>query len=138
MALPVLSQRAHKQGRRRSAMTMLLLMLFLVPGLANAQDTNHDVVIVGAGAAGLYAAYTLDNLGFGVLVFEAMDRRGGRVHPSYQHDLNFRLEATSEFGAEEVESSSGSFLQDDIHTITGSNRLSNCFVGDYFSASLGA
>ncbi|MFB3117693.1 MAG: NAD(P)-binding protein, partial [Myxococcota bacterium] len=33
-------------------------------------------MIVGAGAAGLYAAYTLDNLGYSVLILEATDRHG--------------------------------------------------------------
>lgn len=39
-----------------------------------------DVVIVGAGAAGLGAARTAQELGLTSIVFEAMDRIGGRAH----------------------------------------------------------
>ena len=41
---------------------------------------DHDVIIVGAGAAGLYAAFELTNMGFDVTVLEARARHGGRVH----------------------------------------------------------
>jgi monoamine oxidase len=39
-----------------------------------------SVIVVGAGLAGLCAAYELKGLGFEVTVFEARDRVGGRVH----------------------------------------------------------
>jgi monoamine oxidase len=46
------------------------------------QTPTHsvDVVIVGAGLAGLTAAYQLTHDGFEVLVVEGRDRVGGRVH----------------------------------------------------------
>ncbi|MEM7432209.1 MAG: NAD(P)/FAD-dependent oxidoreductase [Pseudomonadota bacterium] len=47
---------------------------------ASAQDTTHDVIIVGAGSAGLYAARTLIADGYDVLIIEATDRIGGRVY----------------------------------------------------------
>ncbi|MEM6485826.1 MAG: FAD-dependent oxidoreductase [Pseudomonadota bacterium] len=47
---------------------------------SDSADTSHDVVIVGAGSAGLYAARTLIDLGYEVLLIEAADRIGGRVH----------------------------------------------------------
>jgi len=43
-------------------------------------STDHDFVIVGTGAAGLYAAFELDALGYDVLILEATDRHGGRVY----------------------------------------------------------
>jgi monoamine oxidase len=39
----------------------------------------HDVLIIGAGAAGLIAAKTLHTAGFDVAVCEGRDRIGGRI-----------------------------------------------------------
>jgi monoamine oxidase len=41
---------------------------------------NADVLIIGAGAAGLMAAYTLAKAGKEVTVLEACNRTGGRIH----------------------------------------------------------
>jgi hypothetical protein len=121
-----------KPCRRRLVILLLLLLSF--PGLANAQDTNSDVVIVGAGAAGLYAAYTLDNLGFDVIVLEARPRIGGRIHPIWQRqwDPNFWINSsdsqviTVELAAQEVESGTSNFVQDDIEAMFP-GRLVPCF-----------
>lgn len=45
---------------------------------------DFDVVVVGAGLAGLHAAVTLENAGSRVLVLEAQPRVGGRVHSMRQ------------------------------------------------------
>ena len=47
--------------------------------------TDFDVVVVGAGLAGLHAAATLENVGSRVLVLEAQRRVGGRIHSMRQH-----------------------------------------------------
>ncbi|HET7608496.1 MAG TPA: FAD-dependent oxidoreductase, partial [Gammaproteobacteria bacterium] len=46
--------------------------------------TDFDVIVVGAGLAGLHAAATLESLGMRVLVLEAQRRVGGRVHSMRQ------------------------------------------------------
>ena len=43
------------------------------------RDVDCDVVIIGAGAAGLIAARELSRAGKGVRVLEARDRVGGRM-----------------------------------------------------------
>lgn len=57
-----------------------LLSTLLLSFAAWADDTAHDVVVVGAGSAGLYAAKTLGEAGYSVLIIEATDRIGGRVY----------------------------------------------------------
>jgi monoamine oxidase len=59
---------------------------------------NPDILIVGAGAAGLMAAYTLSKAGKKVVILEARDRLGGRIHTL--HDELFFKHA--ELGAEFV------------------------------------
>ena len=41
---------------------------------------QRKIVVIGAGLAGLSAAYELSGLGYDVTVYEARDRVGGRVH----------------------------------------------------------
>jgi monoamine oxidase len=86
-------------------LSLAILMLALVPVGAFAVDppqpptaADHDVIIVGAGTAGLYAAFELNNLGFDVLVLEAQDRHGGRVEPGMQGTVEIDLHAASVTG----------------------------------------
>jgi monoamine oxidase len=46
--------------------------------------TDLDVVVIGAGLAGLHAAATLEAVGLRVLVLEAQPRVGGRIHSMRQ------------------------------------------------------
>ncbi|MBI1227224.1 MAG: NAD(P)-binding protein [Bacteroidetes bacterium] len=58
---------------------------------------DYTVIIVGAGAAGLYAGWYLQERGFNVRILEASDRVGGRVrHLSGFADFDIEL------GAEEI------------------------------------
>jgi len=42
--------------------------------------TSHDVIIIGAGLAGLYAAHRLEGAGLKCLILEGESRIGGRLH----------------------------------------------------------
>ncbi len=55
-----------------------------------------DIIIIGAGAAGMMAAHTLAGAGRKVIVLEARNRTGGRIH-TIDHALFFRQ---AELGAE--------------------------------------
>ncbi|MFQ5789072.1 MAG: flavin monoamine oxidase family protein [Acidobacteriota bacterium] len=65
-------------------------------------ESSRDVLIIGAGLAGLAAAYELDKAGFGVTVLEARGRPGGRVR-TYRDPFADGLYA--EMGAEYVDGS---------------------------------
>jgi monoamine oxidase len=58
---------------------------------------NVDVVIVGAGAAGLAAAADLTRAGLGVQLLEARDRIGGRIHTLRDERWGYPVELGAEF-----------------------------------------
>ncbi len=95
----------------------LLFALALLPTASRAVEpsTDHDVVIVGAGAAGLYAAYTLDNLGYSVLLLEASDRHGGRVYSDTLGDVGI------ERGAESLYGKNNNFIYNDVKSEYGAS-----------------
>lgn len=59
--------------------------------------TQTDVLIIGAGAAGLMAAYHLSHEGKRVTVLEARDRLGGRIHTIHPPPFDQPVEAGAEF-----------------------------------------
>ena len=63
---------------RRQFLATLLATASL-PAWARAQSSNPDVVIIGAGSAGLAAAHTLAEKGLSFVLIEAKDRIGGRA-----------------------------------------------------------
>ncbi len=58
---------------------------------------DADVIVVGAGAAGLAAASELAESGLSVLVLEARDRIGGRIFTHQDPRLQFPIELGAEF-----------------------------------------
>lgn len=56
-----------------------------------------DVVVIGAGAAGLAAAHQLRSFGLSIVVLEARDRIGGRVHTVIDPLSDAPLERGAEF-----------------------------------------
>ncbi|QFT31961.1 Putrescine oxidase [Labrenzia sp. THAF82] len=65
----------------------------LLPRYASAVQTSFDVIVIGAGIAGLAAAGRLTELGYSVVVLEATDTVGGRIR------TDWRLGAPFEVGA---------------------------------------
>ena len=93
----------------------LLLASASLPTSSRAVEpsTDHDVVIVGAGASGLYAAFTLDNLGYSVLILEATPFHGGRIWSMLLGDVRI------ENGAEELYGAKNNFVFNDIKAAYG-------------------
>ena len=89
-----------------TALRLLFILLLLslsrssVSGVVDIGDSSHDVIIVGAGSAGLYAARTLQNYGYEVLIIEATDRFGGRVKTETLGDIRVELGAEEHYLAD--------------------------------------
>ena len=58
---------------------------------------HQDVIVIGAGAAGLAAAAALGRAGHSVLVLEARDRIGGRIWSRHEPALPVPIELGAEF-----------------------------------------
>ena len=70
----------NRIGRRQFLKTSLSgLALATLPGISFAQS-NPDVVVIGAGSAGLSATAELMRRGISVLCIEGMNRIGGRCY----------------------------------------------------------
>ena len=73
---------AHQSGRRAARLLQARL------------STSAEVVVIGAGMAGLAAAIELQGAGHRVRVLEARDRVGGRIHTSSAWDVPIELGAS--------------------------------------------
>ena len=80
-----------------SKLILSIILSFSLAPHAIAIDTTHDVVIVGAGSAGLYAAKTLIDDGYHVLLIEATDRMGGRVYSNTLGSTRIELGAEEHY-----------------------------------------
>ena len=63
----------------------------------NSQDKKTEILIIGAGAAGLMAARELAKAGKKVVILEARDRIGGRIMPLSESQFGFPAEGGAEF-----------------------------------------
>jgi monoamine oxidase len=61
------------------------------------QKTDADVLIIGAGAAGLAAASALSQAGLSISILEARGRIGGRIHTLHDRGLPLPVELGAEF-----------------------------------------
>lgn len=68
---------------RRKFLAGLATVPFFINQVRAAAPKNPDVVIVGAGAAGLGAAKTLSELGISFVLIEAQNRIGGRAYTDH-------------------------------------------------------
>src|SRR5688500_14739440 len=59
--------------------------------------TTTDIIIIGAGATGLMAALELCRAGKKVMILEARDRAGGRIHTENDPAFDLPVELGAEF-----------------------------------------
>jgi monoamine oxidase len=62
-----------------ASFTAFPMALFPMQGTLERKNTAKKIIIIGAGLAGLSAAYELTQAGHDVIVLEAQKRPGGRV-----------------------------------------------------------
>ena len=107
------------------------------------RELTRDVVVVGAGAAGLTAAHELKKAGLSVAVFEARDRVGGRLWTDeidgamleiggqwVSPDQDALIETTAELGL-----STFSRYREGDSVYVGPDGVARRFTGDMFPVS---
>ena len=65
-----------------------------LPFMGRSAPTVGEVVVIGAGIAGITIARELQSLGFGVTILEGQDRIGGRIHTDYSLGIPVELGAS--------------------------------------------
>src|ERR1700733_3324075 len=102
------------------------------------ENDHADVIVIGAGAAGLVAASDLAEAGLSVIVLEARERVGGRMYTLHDLGQQFPIELGAEFIHGRTPEILGPLRQNNIPVseVDGDNwcfqkgRLSSC---DFFS-----
>ena len=62
-----------------------------------ANQDSDQIIVIGAGAAGLMAARELGRAGKKVTILEARDRCGGRIHPLPAREFGYPADGGAEF-----------------------------------------
>ena len=75
----------HNQISRRRVLAGLGVIGFSAACQPKIQKFDAQTIILGAGLSGLYAAHLLAEQGQDVIVLEAADRIGGRMHTIYHN-----------------------------------------------------
>lgn len=84
---------------RRSAIAGLAVSSLALPACrSSSQSLDADVIVIGAGLSGLYAAMLLEEEGYDVIVVEALDRVGGRMF-TLEHDGGYTEGGGQQIGA---------------------------------------
>ena len=96
-----------------------------IPGVGlTSSERAYDVIVVGAGMAGLYAARELLSKGYRVRVLEAADRHGGRIHSATLGETRIEL------GAEEHYLGRNNPIYEAVVNAFGSDVYAETYVGE--------
>lgn len=85
--------RATRRQVLKTCAAVALTSPFLNASLAKAQNDDFDVIVIGAGIAGLAAARRLQDLGYAVVVLEATSAVGGRIRTDWSLGAPFEVGA---------------------------------------------
>lgn len=85
--------RATRRQVLKTGAAVALTSPFLNESLAKAQNDDFDVIVIGAGIAGLAAARRLQDLGYAVVVLEATSAVGGRIRTDWSLGAPFEVGA---------------------------------------------
>lgn len=85
--------RATRRQVLKTGAAAALTAPFLNASLAKAQNDDFDVIVIGAGIAGLAAARRLQDLGYAVVVLEATSAVGGRIRTDWSLGAPFEVGA---------------------------------------------
>jgi monoamine oxidase len=94
-----MSDEASHDFRRESYSSLLICApIFMAPAvLRQALVKTAEIIVIGAGAAGLAAARSLHDADMDVIVLEARDRIGGRIWTVRDADVPIPIELGAEF-----------------------------------------
>ena len=107
----------------KSKWAIPVILTSLLAQHALAENTSHDVIVVGAGAAGMHAAKQLISDGYDVLIIEADSHIGGRIHTITLGDTRI------EMGAEEHYAKQNNPVFNALTAIYGNNVYGDGYIG---------